>query len=95
MRNPFIKKKTAMEELREKWVQDALWHDSGSEEATRARENITGLMDAESKRKCKIDPNVIIEGGFGLATVALIGCLDKIMILPKNTVSLAMKLFKR
>ena len=93
MRNPFAKKKTAMEELREQWIQDALWHDAGSEEATRARENITGLMDAD--KKSKIDPNVIIEGGFGLASIALIGCLDKIILLPKNAVSLAMKLFKR
>lgn len=94
MRNPFAKKKSSMEELKEQWIQDALWHDAGSDEATTARENIIGLMEAENK-KCKIDPNVFIEGGFGLASIALIGCLDKIIILPKNAVSLAMKLIKR
>lgn len=94
MSNPFKKKKSKKEELIERWLEDATFHDAGSDEATKARENIVGLMELDNKNKCKLDPNVFIEGGFSLAGIALLCNFEKISILPKNALSLAMRLFK-
>ena len=95
MKNPFKKQKNRKEELIERWLEDASFHDAGSEEATRARENIVGLIELDQKDKCKLDPNTFIEGGFSLAGIALLCNFEKITILPKNALGLAMKLFKK
>lgn len=93
MKIPFKKEKSAKEVLIEKWLEDATWHDAGSEEACRATENLVKLMKDENPRK-KIDPNTLLEGGFSLASVALLCHFEKVSILPSKAFNLLLKVFK-
>lgn len=93
MKNPFKKEKSAKEVLIEKWLEDATWHDAGSEEACRATENLVKLMEDKNPRK-RIDPNTLLEGGFSLASVALLCHFEKVSILPSKAFNLVLKLIK-
>ena len=90
----FKKRKSKKEELIDRWIEDAIWHDAGSDEARIARENIVGLIEAEPKRKCTIDTNAIISGAVTLLGVLMITHSEKTEIISQKGFSLVSKMFK-